>query len=141
LFLSHIEQCSTCKSKYNEYTEAEDILVRLNADKQIDDSGAEKIFSKIYELNHKKRFHFRLIAASALISVLLLVSVFYSNITFSNKLKEAREKEVSVAYFVDVEEVFINADEETFEVLSAVMYGDEYRDFEEILEETSIIKP
>ncbi len=142
IFSDHIARCRDCKIKYDEFSNTKEILKSLKEDTNIIVSNSsDKMFERILEKRNKYNFSLKLVSAVALVVILLFGVFVYSSISYKESLMKAQEMDLNISYFIDLEEEIINSDEETFEQLSAIIFGDDYKDFEDILEETSLIKP
>ncbi|MCX7945278.1 MAG: zf-HC2 domain-containing protein [Deltaproteobacteria bacterium] len=141
LFLAHINECSVCKKKYEEFLSAQEHLKPFLNRKEIVENNARNLYSTIMENRHKGKKYTKLVIAAVSLALLIVLMSVYSIISFDKKLQRAREMEISVDYFVDIEEELINSDEHTFKIYYTVLYGHEFKDFEEILKESSIVRP
>ncbi len=141
IFLAHIQDCEDCRRKFEEFTAARDILANTAQKKDLNESDKDLLFKRLTERGRRSKIMYNLAAATVAV-VLILVSTFiYSTVSYKSRLQQAGQTVISSEFIIDVEEELINSDEETFEMLSSALYGDDYKEFEEILDETSIIKP
>lgn len=137
--LEHIKGCQSCRIKFDEFEKAQS-LIRDDSNLPIIQAD-DLLFEEINKNLKRKKVLLRIVFVAASIVIIILSSLMYANYSYQNKLKEAQNLELSLDYFTDIEEEIINSDDETFEVVSQLLYGNDYVEFENILEETSIIKP
>ncbi len=140
MFLIHIKECEDCRRKFEEFLEATKYVNIIKSHSKSDDISKDILFEKVRNRVAKRRLFMRF-AFATVMTLFVVISVFTYSHYLNNRLNEALNIEYNIEYFVDLEEEMINSDDETFEVLSAIIYGEEYKDFEAVLSETSIIKP
>lgn len=140
-FIRHINSCEICRKKFDGVSEVRNSLIVKGYNTEHSEISKERLFIALTDT--KKMNDIILRTAVVVVSLIVIViSVFiFSHISFRYKVEEAKQIEISSEYIVDLEEEVIATEDETFEVLSAILYGDEYKYFEEVLDETSIFKP
>lgn len=140
LLLNHISECADCRRKYEEFVSSGEIINAIKS-QDLSYDYKEGLYERFIKTFEKRRVFFRVGLATAVVIILIFATSLFSAISHKNRLREVRDMEVTIEYFVDIEEGLIAADDETFEKLSAILYSEDYKEFEEILEETSFIKP
>ncbi|MGC8928714.1 MAG: zf-HC2 domain-containing protein [Myxococcota bacterium] len=139
IFLEHINLCKNCKDKFVDYEKAQSFI--KNDFNLLIEPKADILFENISRVRERRRVFFRLAFAVVAIFIIIISVLTYSHLSYQSRIKDAKVYEVNIDYFVDIEEGLLNTDEDTFEIISQAIYGDDFREFEEVLEETSIIKP
>jgi len=136
-FEEHIKMCGVCKSKYEEFRAASRYLIRAGSE-EIGDKNRDTIYEMLRVRGRRYLLSVRYALALAIMFLVIFTGVVFNSYYSKHKLEKAHNTEISIEYVFDTDDIVLEADGDTFEEIVSYFLGDDYKEFEEILDETGI---
>jgi len=137
-FEQHIGDCESCRHKYEEFKIAMKYSEGIEVAENSDGKDRDIIFNMLRQKNNRYMYSLRYAIGAVAILVILFTGLLFNNYYDRHRFEAVRNLEMSVEYIYDTEDLILEADNELYEDVVSKLYGDDYRDFEEIISETSI---
>lgn len=136
--LNHIETCEDCKKKFVNHKRACMLLQGFKYSRNnVADLDVSELFLRLRDRGRVLRLRLQVIAVGILIAIFLSAGMFFNNYFYHNRLQTAKDVEITIDFVTDIDEIIMYADDETYTSIVASMYGEDYIEFEEILDEVS----